>query len=206
MIESLTYLFARLVKKLRMSAIKNSQIHQSAAIESGSQIVGSVFGKHSYCGYDCIILNTRIGGFCSISDNVVIGGSQHPMHYVSTSPVFLAHRDSVKAKFARHPYVNKPQTSIGHDVWIGSGAMIKGGIDVGTGAVIGMGSVVTRDVPPYAVVAGNPARIIKKRFSDEQIDKLLTSGWWDWDDDMLNELGLYCTSVEEFAIFLEQVK
>ena len=206
MIDSLTYLFARLVKKLRMSAIKKSQIHQSAAIESGSQIVGSVFGKHSYCGYDCIILNTRIGGFCSISDNVVIGGSQHPMHYVSTSPVFLAHRDSVKAKFARHPYVNKPRTSIGHDVWIGSGAMIKGGIDVGTGAVIGMGSVVTKDVPPYAVVAGNPARIIKKRFSDEQIDKLLTSGWWDWDDDMLNQLGLNCTSVEEFANFLEHVK
>lgn len=198
MIDSLTYLFARLFKKLRMSAIKNSQIHQTAAIESGSQIVGSVFGKHSYCGYDCIILNTRIGGFCSISDNVVIGGSQHPMHYVSTSPVFLAHRDSVKTKFARHPYENKPITHIGHDVWIGSGVKIKAGVSIGTGAVIGMGSVVTKDVPPYAIFGGNPAKLIRFRFEEKQINILLESKWWEGDDASLKKMGAVCDDLEKF--------
>ena len=78
------------------------------------------------------------------------------MEYVSTSPVFLDHRDSVKAKFSHHHYVWRAKTSIGHDVWIGEAALIKGGLNIGHGAVIGMGSVVTKDVPPYAIVAGNP--------------------------------------------------
>ena len=198
MIESLTYLFARLIKKARLSAVKNSQIHRTAAIESGSQIVGSAFGRHSYCGYDCTILNTRIGGFCSISDNVVIGGSQHPMHYVSTSPVFLAHRDSVKTKFSRHSYENKPVTHIGNDVWIGNGAKIKAGICIGTGAVIGMGSVVVKDVPAYGVFGGNPAKLIRFRFEESQIDALLKGEWWNGDDASLKKMGTVCDDLEKF--------
>lgn len=196
--DQITYLIGRLIKKARLASVKNSRIHSSSVYESGCQIVGSSFGKHSYCGYDCVILNTNIGSFCSISDDVVIGGSQHPMHYVSTSPVFLAHRDSVKAKFAKHPYVNKPITTIGHDVWIGSGAKIKAGISIGTGAVIGMGSVVTKNVLPYAVVAGNPAKEIKYRFTEQQIDGLLRSKWWEWDDKALVTLGSNCTDVDRF--------
>ena len=198
MIDLLSYFFARLIKKARLSAIKNSQIHRTAAIESGSQVVGSAFGRHSYCGYDCTILNTRIGGFCSISDNVVIGGSQHPMHYVSTSPVFLAHRDSVKAKFARHPYENQPATFVGHDVWIGSGAKIKAGVCIGTGAIIGMGSVVVKDVPPYGIFAGNPAKLIRFRFEESQIEALLKGEWWNGDDVSLKKMGLVCDDLERF--------
>ena len=192
------YGLARLFKKARLSAIRGSAIDKTSAIEAGCQVVRSTMARHSYCGYDCVILETNIGSFCSISDNVLIGGSQHPMHYVSTSPVFLAHRDSVKTKFAKHPYENRPVTTIGHDVWIGSGAMIKGGVNVGVGAVIGMGSVVTKDVPPYAIVAGNPARIIRFRFTKEQIEGLLLSQWWEWDDKSLSELGKTCNNIDHF--------
>ena len=93
---------------------------------------------------------------------MIIGGGMHPMDWVSTSPAFYIGRDSVKAKFATHTREPVKKIIIGHDVWIGQYALIKQGITVGTGAVIGMGSVVTKDIPDYCVVVGNPARIIKK--------------------------------------------
>ena len=203
-IDSFIYYVARILKKMRLSAIRDSQIHQSSVVESGSQVVNSVMEKHSYCGYDCVILNTSIGSFCSISDRVVIGGSEHPMHFLSTSPVFLSHRDSVKMKFARHEYVNKPYTQIGHDVWIGNGAKIKAGVTIGSGAVIGMGSVVTKDIPPYSIFAGNPAIEVRKRFSDTLIERLEKSEWWGLPEDKLIELGKYADDPIHFLAELEQ--
>lgn len=198
MIDITTYLIARILKKLRMSSIKDSKIHKTSAIESGSQIVSSSFDRHSYCGYDCTILYCDIGSFCSISDFVYIGGSQHPAHFVSTSPVFLSHRDSVKTKFAKHIYEKKPRTIIGHDVWIGHGAKIKGGVSVGNGSIIGMGSVVTKDVEPYSIVAGNPAKVIKYRFEKNIIEKLLQSKWWEGDDSSLRKMGVNCNNIHEY--------
>ena len=92
------------------------------------------------------------------------------MHFVSTSPVFLSHRDSVKAKFSRFDYLDLPRTRIGSDVWIGHGAHVRAGVEIGHGAVVGMGSVVTKDVPPYSVVGGNPARVLRMRLSEENIN------------------------------------
>lgn len=201
MIDIIMYGLARLAKKMRPSAVRSSTIHKTSALEAGCQFVGSSMGRHSYCGYDCVVIEARIGSFCSISDNVVIGGSQHPMHFVSTSPVFLAHRDSVKTKFARHQYKNIPVTTIGHDVWIGRSAIIKSGITIGVGAVVGMGSVVTKDVPAYAVVAGNPAKLLKYRFAEEQVAALLRSEWWTRNDAELTELGALCNDPEKFFDF-----
>ena len=197
-IKNFKYFFARIIKKLRFSAVYNSEIDLTSAVESGSQVVDSSIARHSYCGYDCTVLNAKIGSFCSISDNVTIGGSNHPVHFVSTSPVFLSHRDSVKAKFSHHPFKCLPETIIEHDVWIGHGAKIKSGVTIGTGAVVGMGSIVTKDVAPYSIVAGNPARIIKMRFSDDQIAHLLQSKWWERSDDQLIALGKVCTNIEQF--------
>lgn len=174
-----SYLLAKLLKKFRGNAIKDSRVHPTSRIESGSTVYGSTMDKHSFCGYDCSILLCDIGSFCSIASRVAIGGVAHPMEFVSTSPVFLSHKDSVKAKFARHDYLPEVRTTIGNDVWIGEGAYIKAGVRIGHGAVIGMGSVVTRNVPPYAVVAGNPASLIRKRFDDEVIEALLKMAWWD---------------------------
>lgn len=192
------YYLSKLLKKVRLPSIKNSHVDKTSKIEAGTSFINSTMARHSFCGYDCTILNTDIGAFCSIASNVKIGGAAHPMHFVSTSPVFLSHKDSVKTKFARHDYLPMVRTRVGHDVWIGEGAFIKAGVCIGTGAVVGMGAVVTKDVPPYAIVAGNPARVIRKRFSDEMIQSLLATAWWDKGDAELTLLGSYINDPDEF--------
>jgi acetyltransferase-like isoleucine patch superfamily enzyme len=162
----MTYLWAKFAKKVRGSAVLSSRIDPTSKVGSGSQIVNSIFDRHTFCGYDCTIINCRIGSFCSIANGVSIGGARHPMEFASTSPVFLSHKDSVKAEFARHDYSQDAMTTIGNDVWIGERVLIKAGVNVGHGAVVGMGSVVTKDVTPYAIVAGNPSKLIRMRFDE----------------------------------------
>lgn len=186
---SIGYVISRALKKARGNAIADSVIHPTSKVESGSTVIRSTFDKHSFCGYDCTFIDCEVGAFCSIASRVAVGGSRHPMEYVSTSPVFLDHRDSVKTKFSHHHYVWRPKTIIGHDVWIGENVMVKGGVSIGHGAVIGMGSVVTRDVQPYAVVAGNPARLIRMRFRAEIVEALLEMQWWDWSDEELRRIA-----------------
>ena len=198
-----SYVFNKVFKKLRGSAVLRSTVAVTAKVEAGCSIVNSFFGIHSFCGYDCTIINTEIGSFCSIANKVTIGGAAHPMHFVSTSPVFLSHKDSVKAKFAKHDYLPKIETKIGHDVWIGEGAFIKAGVEIGTGAVIGMGSVITKNVPPYAIFAGNPARLIRYRFDDKIIKRLLATEWW-----LLSEqdLARYGQFIDKPQVFLEALE
>ena len=202
-IKNFRYLLARLQKKLLLRAVADSEVDASAAIEAGSQIVNSKIGKHSFCGYNCVISNTEIGKFCSIADEVYIGGSNHPMEYVSTSPVFLSHRDSVKMKYAKFDHLDLPRTRIGHDVWIGHGVHIRAGVDIGTGAVIGMGAVVARDVAPYSIVVGNPAREIRKRFREEIVEQLLNSAWWDYSDQELMKAAVHFNDPSKYLSSLE---
>ena len=192
------YLIAKVFKKLRGKAIRGSFVPSTSKVESGSVVINSIFGEHSFCGYDCSFINCTVGRFCSIASRVVVGGARHPIEYVSTSPVFLSHKESIKKKYSRHEYHWEARTLIGSDVWIGEGVFVKGGITIGTGAVIGMGSVVTKDVPPYAIFAGNPARLIRFRFSDEVIDGLLRSEWWNFSDDELQASAIYFKEPELF--------
>lgn len=182
-------LYAKALRKLRGTALTDSHVHPTSKIEPGSRLTSSTFDRHSYCGYDCSFVHVDVGSFCSIANGVTIGGAQHPVHFLSTSPTFLSHRDSVKAKFAEHVYNPAFRTTVGNDVWIGERALIKAGVTIGHGAVIGMGAVVTRDIPPYAIVAGNPARLIRMRFSQPVIDGLLKLRWWDFSDDDLRRIG-----------------
>lgn len=188
----------KLTKKLRGSAIVNSRIHRTSKVESGSHIVNTTFDRYSFCGYDCEIVNSDIGSFCSIAGHVVIGGAEHPMEWVSMSPVFFEGRDSVRAKFSTHQREATRRTIIGHDVWIGEHALIKQGITIGNGAVVGMGSVVTKDVEPYAIVAGCPAKVIRKRFDDDIIDSLQEIRWWEFGLEELRRYAEYFTSPTEF--------
>jgi acetyltransferase-like isoleucine patch superfamily enzyme len=197
------YVWAKIWKKIRGTAIKNSTIHPSSKIESGSLIVNSRMDKHSFCGYDCRILNCSIGSFCSLASNVVIGGGMHPIKWISTSPAFYEGRDSIKAKFSEHERERVQRVQIGHDVWIGENVMIKQGVTIGTGAVIGMGSIVTRDVEPYMIVAGNPARVIRPRFDKELAEELLAAEWWRLDEEVLRNLGQYA---KEPQAFLAKIK
>lgn len=185
----LGYLYARLLRKLRGSAVRGSRIHATSKVESGSTVVDSSFDRHSFCGYDCSILNADIGAFCSIAGSVTIGGAHHPVEYVSTSPVFLSHRDSVRAKFSQHDYLPRTRTHVGNDVWIGERVLVRAGVRIGDGAVVGMGSVVTRDVPDYAIVAGNPARLLRMRFDEDVVAGLLRLRWWECSDAELRRLA-----------------
>jgi len=184
-------------------AILNSKIHKTSKVESGSQIINVTMGKHSFCGYDCTIINCEIGSFCSISNGVVIGGGMHPIDWVSTSPVFYQGRDSVKKKYSNHIREPQKRTHIGNDVWIGERVLIKQGIVIGHGAIIGMGSIVTKDVEPYTIVGGNPARFIRKRFAAEIVEDLLSIKFWDMVD---QDLIKYAEYIKDPVQFIKEVK
>ena len=118
----------------------------------------------------------KIGMFCEIAQDVKIGVSQHPLNWLSISKFqYSSALDNIPKQYTLPP---NPETIIGNDVWIGTNAIIQPGIKIGHGAVIGSGAVVTHNVPPYAIVAGVPAKIIRYRFSDDIIANLLQLKWW----------------------------
>lgn len=182
-------LYAKALKNLRGVDIHSSFVPRSTKIHSGSKVYCTTFGRYSYCGHDCRFINVDIGSFCSFASGIVVGGAHHPIEYASTSPVFLSHKDSVRRKFGRHVYNPELRTEIGCDVWIGERALVKAGVSIGHGAVIGMGAVVTKDVPAFAIVAGNPARLIRMRFSQEIVSGLLEMQWWNYSDEDLERIG-----------------
>ncbi|MDK0671359.1 CatB-related O-acetyltransferase [Clostridium perfringens] len=174
------YYIPKLLKKIRISSKKNCKLDKTCKICSGSNLINCTIGKYSYIGYNNQIINTNIGNYCSIASDCIIGGGEHPLNFVSTSPVFYNGKNIFRVNLAKHKFESYSHTSIGSDVWIGHGASIKGGITISTGAVIGMGAVVTHDIGPYEVWGGNPAKLIRKRFSDDIIEKLLLSKWWEF--------------------------
>lgn len=158
---------------------------------------GLYIGHGSYIGA-C----SSIGNFTSISLDVKIGLMAHPLDYISTSPVFYAKRRGwvVKSTFNE---TLQGLTEIGHDVLISANVTILAGVKVGNGAVIGAGAFVNKDVPPYAVVVGTPARIVKYRFSEDIIRKLEEIKWWDMSKEELMKYKLDFNNVEEFIKNLE---
>lgn len=197
------YILSKLIKKSHLSSIRNSKVDQRSKIEAGCSFVSSSIEKYSFCGYDCEIISADIGKFTSIANNVVIGGARHPMEWVGMSPVFYAGRDSINKKFSRYPLPDIKRTSIGNDVWIGRSAIILSGVCIGDGAVIGAGSVVTKDVPSYGIVAGNPASLIRYRFNELVIKKLQEIRWWDLSEQTLSKAVTFIKSPEEFIEFIE---
>lgn len=139
----------------------------------------------------------KIGKYCSIAGGVQIFlGGNHRSDWVSTYP-FYAYP---KWKNIEGSPITKGDVVIGNDVWIGHDAIILSGVSIGDGAIIGAGAVVTRDVPPYTMAAGNPARPIKKRFTDAQIEALMKIKWWDWPKDKVEDAVpmLLCGDIDEF--------
>lgn len=128
--------------------------------------------------YSWGITEVDIGKFCSMSTGINIVGGEHNINWVSTFPLRERFRLSGRGKDG-HPKTKGP-ISIGNDVWIGMGVTILSGVKIGDGSVIAAQSVVTKDVPPYAIVAGNPAQVVKYRFDQETIQALLRIQWWNW--------------------------
>ena len=137
-----------------------------------------------------------IGSFCSIGTGVsfVMAGNQGHRHdWITSFPFFFMDEEPAFAD-AINAYQPAGDTVIGNDVWIGAEAMIMPGIKVGDGAVIGSRALVTKNVEPYTIVGGNPAKVIKQRFSDDEIEKLLEMKWWDWSQEQLEgAMPLLCS-------------
>lgn len=145
----------------------------------------------------------KIGSFCSIAAGVQIFlGGEHRPDWVTTYPFNILWP---KAKgFMGHPKT-KGDVIIGHDVWIGAEAIILSGVSVGNGSVIGARSVVTKSVPPYSIVVGNPARVVRQRFNKSTVERLEAAKWWDWPDDLIQLAMADLLSVDIDA-FLENAE
>lgn len=183
---------------MRMASIVDSKIHSTSKVESGTNFSSSTMDRYSFCGYDCEIHNTKIGAFTSIANCVVVGGGSHPVDWVGMSPVFYKGRDSINKKFSSFDRPPSLVTDIGNDVWIGRNALIKAGVRIGDGAVVGMGAVVTKDVDDYCIVAGNPAQVIRYRFSEELILKLQEIKWWNMGGESLEYYSKFIRNPERF--------
>ena len=154
-----------------------------------------IIGENTYINSSCSICHSdsRIGKFCSIGKNVFIGTSFHPLDYLSTSPVGYLDISPMTDGMVlpadkRGTFCNGKPVTIGNDVWIGLNAVIMDGVTIGDGAVIGACAVVTKDVPPYAIAVGIPAKVIKYRFPEDTIQRLLRSRWWDRPEEVIQHL------------------
>ena len=142
-------------------------------------------GAYSYSQSDSKYIK-YIGRYCSIGKDLTVMGDAHPINWVSTNPIFYnSQRYETFSKEKHHVnfpeyHISSDEISIGNDVWIADRVTLKGGVRIGDGAVIGFGSIVTKDVPPYAIVAGSPAKIIKYRFPEGMIKDFIEMRWWNY--------------------------
>lgn len=199
------YYLPKILKRLKLSSKKNCKLDKKSKVLGGCALLNVTTGKYTYIGKDNTIVNTEIGAFCSIAGNCMIGGGEHSISFVSTSPVFCSGRNILRTNLAQNSYEPFSHTKIGNDVWIGGRCLIKAGVQIGNGAVIGMGSVVTKDVPAYEIWAGNPAKLIKKRFDDEVAEQLLMSEWWKLEDEQLRKLGDSFANPAAFLSFVKEI-
>lgn len=202
------------------ASLEDCQIEAPARFCSGVKIDAGSIGAFSFFNQNCSLRYVQsIGRFCLFAPEILAGGAVHPVTSVSTHLLFQNMDNSWNQDFhtfpedsgylknlvryqKEHEFLKKTRISIGNDVWVGSRAILMRGIHIGDGAVIGAGAVVTRDVEPYTIVGGVPARPIRKRFSDKVIEKLEEIRWWDYGPDILK--GLDLNHPEEAVKYLEE--
>jgi acetyltransferase-like isoleucine patch superfamily enzyme len=176
-------------------------VNKSALLHAPVDIADNVtvynkceIGKFSYINVGCVLYaNVKLGKFCSLGRNVEIGLANHPVDFLSSHPFQL--NDALFKKEPGYSSLKKikwefhPETVIGNDVWIGAKACINSGINIGDGAIIAAGAVVNKDVEPYTIVGGVPAKVIRKRFSTQQCTELLRLKWWELSIDLIGTLN-----------------
>ncbi|MCA0931060.1 CatB-related O-acetyltransferase [Lutimonas saemankumensis] len=177
--------------------ITNSRIGNFNHFGDEVQLINSEIGDHSYVNSNTRITHSIIGKYCSIGSNVTLGMGIHPTDLVSTHPAFYSNKKSFKT-FADSNFVEEYSPIIlGNDVWIGSNSIIMGGVKIGNGAIIAAGAVVTKDVKPYEIVGGIPAKHIKMRLDPIVIQKLEKIKWWDFEESWIEE---------NYKLFLDKEK
>ncbi|MBN1647287.1 MAG: hypothetical protein JW874_04575 [Spirochaetales bacterium] len=186
---------------------ENCMVHNSGfgiytEIGDFCHIQNSQIGDYSYMGQLCILQNTEVGKFSNIAAMVRTGPTAHPMerptlhHFTYRRKKYGFSDTDEEAFFARRASII---TTIGHDTWIGHGAVIMPGVSVGHGSVIGAGAIVTRDIPDYVIAVGCPARPVKERFTRSQAQALREIRWWDWTYEQIKErLDDFYLSVDVF--------
>jgi len=160
------------------------QFGRYTEIGKGSRLAYAEIGDYSYCDRYADIANARIGKFANIASFVRIGATDHPLHTASCHHFLYRsadYWDDAEHDVAFFGHRRSRLAVVGHDTWIGHGAMIKPEVTVGHGAVVAAGAVVTKDVAPYTIVAGTPAKPLRERQPAAIAERLIALAWWDWD-------------------------
>jgi len=151
---------------------------RGCSISRGAQVLNGVrLGDFSYVNCGAIVASGELGRFCSVGPYTIIGMPNHPVNFLSTSPRLYGPQNVLGVPSDWNDFSDPPQ--IGSDVWIGAHAFIRQGLRIGHGAIVGAASVVTHDVPPYAIVVGSPARVLRFRFEPDIVAEILESRWWE---------------------------
>jgi phosphonate metabolism protein (transferase hexapeptide repeat family) len=173
---------------------KETTLHKSTlgyACEIGERckVSHSTLNDYSYLSSDCDVINTTIGKFCSIASHVRINPGNHPLPRVALHHfTYRASRYGLGVdEDAFFQWRASSPVTIGHDVWLGHGVVVLPGVTIGNGAAIGAGTIVTKDIAPYSIVVGNPGKVLRSRFSEEEISGLEKLAWWDWPPLLLAE-------------------
>lgn len=170
--------------------VVDSTFGRFTEIGRGSRVAHSGIGDYSYCDRYCDIANADVGKFANIASFVRIGATDHPLdraslhHFLYRSADYW---DDISADAEWFERRRARRAVIGHDTWLGHNAQVKPEVTIGDGAVVASGAVVTRDVAPYTIVAGIPARPIRQRQPPDIAERLIALGWWDWDHDRLRD-------------------
>ena len=181
------------------------------AFGKNSSLVSSAIGYGSYLAEGAMLAKTKIGRYCSIGPNVKCIFGKHPAStFVSTHPTFFAiktpigftYSDAQNFEEFAEPHSNGYSITIGNDVWIGANVSLMDGVTIGDGAIVAANALVIKDVEPYSIVGGVPAKVIKRRFSDEQIAFLLAFKWWDKEAAWIKENAKKFRNID---IFMEQL-
>ena len=180
-----------------------SELGAWTEVGARSSVTDSTMGDYSYVVQDSQIIYSSIGKFANIASHCRINPGNHPHwraslhHFMDRSANYEMGEDDPEFFQWRRDH----QVTIGHDTWFGHGAIIMPGVSIGTGAIVGSGAIVTKDVDPYTIVVGNPARVLRRRVSEAVEEKLMRIAWWDWSHDQLraNLADFRALDAEAFA-------